>query len=154
MIGKLKLWTSDIIIAVVISIIIEMIIPDGNNKKYVKVVSGLYILFVILNPFLDVKNKLNLNEIKNTVIRQGVISTSSQINVAETYILSLENALKAQIDELGYSVDYIQFYLTQDYGSIVRIDVKMKNGTTYETEKIKDLVLQSYNLNRESIVVN
>ena len=60
MIGKLKLWTSDIIIAVVISIIIEMIIPDGNNKKYVKVVSGLYILFVILNPFLDVKNKLNL----------------------------------------------------------------------------------------------
>ena len=131
MIGKLKLWTSDIIIAVVISIIIEMIIPDGNNKKYVKVVSGLYILFVILNPFLDVKNKLNLNEIKNTVIRQGVISTSSQINVAETYILSLENALKAQIDELGYSVDYIQFYLTQDYGSIVRIGEKMKNGTTY-----------------------
>lgn len=36
---SIKNWTENIIIVVIISIIIEMILPDGNSKKYVKVVS-------------------------------------------------------------------------------------------------------------------
>lgn len=39
MIESIKTWTENIIIVVIISIIIEMILPDGSNKKYVKVVS-------------------------------------------------------------------------------------------------------------------
>ena len=42
--GAIKLWAENIIIVVIISIIIEMILPEGNSKKYVKVVSGLYLL--------------------------------------------------------------------------------------------------------------
>ena len=39
MIANVKTWVENIIIVVIISIIIEMILPEGNNKKYVKVVS-------------------------------------------------------------------------------------------------------------------
>ena len=39
MIESIKAWVENIIIVVIISIIIEMILPEGNNKKYVKVVS-------------------------------------------------------------------------------------------------------------------
>lgn len=39
MIASIKTWIENIIIVVIISIIIEMILPEGNNKKYVKVVS-------------------------------------------------------------------------------------------------------------------
>ena len=36
MIIKIRQWCEGIIIAVIISIIIEMIIPEGKNKKYIK----------------------------------------------------------------------------------------------------------------------
>ena len=36
MILKIRAWCEGIIIAIIISIIIEMILPDGKNKKYVK----------------------------------------------------------------------------------------------------------------------
>ena len=49
---KISLWASQIIIAVIIGTIIEMILPKGNNKKYIKVVIGVYILFTILSPVI------------------------------------------------------------------------------------------------------
>ena len=42
-------WIQGIIIAVIIGTIIEMLLPEGNCKKYVKVVIGVYILFSIIS---------------------------------------------------------------------------------------------------------
>ena len=39
-------------IFVIIGTIIEMIIPEGNNKKYVKTVIGIYIMFSIVSPII------------------------------------------------------------------------------------------------------
>lgn len=52
MIDFFRVWCEGIIIAVVISIIIEAILPEGNIKKYVKVIISIYIVFTILNPVL------------------------------------------------------------------------------------------------------
>lgn len=53
MILFLRNWCEQIVISIFISIIIEMLIPAGNIKKYVKVVVGVYIMFVILNPIIS-----------------------------------------------------------------------------------------------------
>ena len=49
MINWIGSWVQGIVIAVVISTIIEMILPDGNIKKYVRTVIGVYIVFVIIS---------------------------------------------------------------------------------------------------------
>ena len=36
-------WAGSIIVAVIIGTIIEMILPSGNSKKYIKMVIGVYI---------------------------------------------------------------------------------------------------------------
>lgn len=53
-------WAEQIIVAVIIATIIEMILPNGNNKKYIKVVIGIYVLFTILSPILEKITKANL----------------------------------------------------------------------------------------------
>ena len=45
MIDFFRVWCEGIIIAVVISIIIEAILPEGNIKKYVKVIISIYIVY-------------------------------------------------------------------------------------------------------------
>ena len=64
-------WTKNIVIAVIIGTIIEMLLPKTKNKKYIKVVLGIYILFCILNPvvgkqinFENVFNQFAVNESK------------------------------------------------------------------------------------------
>lgn len=61
MIDFLSKWIEGIAIAVIIASIFEMILPDGNIKKYVKIVLGIYIIFSIISPFVDRKELFNLN---------------------------------------------------------------------------------------------
>lgn len=53
MINDITKWASGIIIAVIIATIIEMILPEGSSKKYIKVVIGVYILFTIISPVVS-----------------------------------------------------------------------------------------------------
>lgn len=84
MIKFFKVWCEGIIVAVVISIIIESILPEGNIKKYVKVIISIYIVFTILNPILgkldsniDFTNSINLDTIQT--------STFGTENIKEMY---------------------------------------------------------------------
>ena len=38
--------------AIIIGTVIEMILPEGNCKKYIKVVIGIYIVFTIVSPVI------------------------------------------------------------------------------------------------------
>jgi stage III sporulation protein AF len=154
MIEKLYSWTGSIIIAVIISIIFEMILPDGSTKKYVKVVSGLYILYVIINPILNLENIEQNFDLKNIIENDlEAVETFSENDVAKTYILSLENALKDSIEELGYDVNYVEFTLTSDYSEIKKIEIKMKSGS-YDVGKIKECILQTYEIDSNNIVID
>ena len=151
----MKLWTGNIIVAVIISILIEMIVPEGNNKKYIKVISGLYILYVIVNPILKLDGKFGFkNEIKNVVIDAGSVSFSEQ-NVAESYILSLENSLKEKIENnFGKIVNYVQFYITPDYSDIVKIEIKMKLGSSFDEQMVRNCVLEDYVIDSQNIIID
>ena len=58
MINWISNWAQGIIVAVIIGTIIEMVLPEGNCKKYVKVVIGIYILFSIISPDINTFCKL------------------------------------------------------------------------------------------------
>lgn len=61
MIEFLSKWIEGIAIAVIIASIFEMILPNGNIKKYVKVILGIYIVFSIISPFSGSKVKGNFD---------------------------------------------------------------------------------------------
>lgn len=48
----IKDWVRDLVILVIFVSVIEMLLPGGALKKYVKVVLGFFILLTVLNPIL------------------------------------------------------------------------------------------------------
>ena len=65
MVEFMKVWCEEIIVSIIIAIIIEMFVPQGNIKKYVRVVVGIYIVFVIINPIISNLDNININSIIN-----------------------------------------------------------------------------------------
>ena len=153
MIEWIKSWTSEIIIAVIISIIIEMLVPDGNNKKYIKVVSGIYILYTIINPFLNTNSILKTGELQVQMIDNNIIQTSSNSTVVTTYISSLEEYFKTEIEALGYEVKELKIVCDSDYINILKIDIKMKS-ISYDIDKIKEIVLKEYDIDENNILIS
>ena len=79
-------WAQGIILAVIIATIIEIIIPEGKNKKYVKTVIGLYILFTIIYPLITKisNNKLNFDSIIAKTSKEVSMYDSKVANSIET----------------------------------------------------------------------
>ena len=142
MISLVNSWAQGLIIAVIICVIIEMILPEGNNKKYIKIVLSMYILFTIIYPLVNKINKqdIGLNsiikntnyEIKKYEANTAVIETNSYIE--KTYKNKLEENIINSLKEKGYKVLDINLYLeTQEedkYGQInsIVLNIDRKNN--------------------------
>ena len=112
MINFLSSWAEKIIIAVVISSIIEMILPDNKNKKYVKMVMGIYILFNIISPMINQKDLLSLDSFnfesyavtKDEPQSKELNQSSMDERLQQLYVEELENNIKTKAEEEGYKV--------------------------------------------------
>lgn len=143
MIKFINSWAQGIILAVIIATIIEIIIPEGNNKKYVKTVIGLYILFTIIYPLITKlsNDKFNFNSVIDNVTKEvskyedSTNSIETNTYIEETYKNKLIEDIKNKIEEKGYSVLNLNVYVeTQNeeiYGQINSIVVELEK---YEEE--------------------
>ena len=126
MILAIKNWCEGIIIAIIISIIVELLLPNGNNKKYVKVVSGIYIMFLILNPILEMlKYDINFENMFNFGETQQVTQTMSQ-DIKDIYVVGIKESIKQDIEKLGYNVETLEILLDSNYENIEKIELKVE----------------------------
>ena len=141
-------WIQGIIIAVIIGTIIEMLLPDGNCKKYVKVVIGVYIVFSIVSPVITkvTGNEFRVSDIYdiNTYIEvsakssQENIENSQQNQIKQVYITNLKNDMKQKIQEKGYSVKSLTLEISNDEQYALRkIFLQVSKKKNEENNEVK-----------------
>ena len=104
MLDFLLSWAQQLIISIIIIIIIEMVIPSNSSyRKYIKVVLGIFLLYVIISPILS--NKLeNINFEKTFAVENipNVGETNSidyEKQITEAYKTNLKENMKAYLKE-------------------------------------------------------
>lgn len=159
MINWITNWAEAIIIAVVIATIIEMILPEGNCKKYIKVVIGVYILFTIISPVItkftgktvSVSDLIDLSkyvdEVKKKEKSQNLLAQNNETNIKDMYISNLKTDIKSKLKGKGYTTQNINLDVSNDenytlnkiYLSVSKIDENEEadNTQTNEISKIE-----------------
>ena len=80
MISKINVWTQGILIATIIAIIIQLILPENKNKKYIKVIIGIYILFCIIHPVIGKSVNLEDYDLENyNLVNYNYVGSGSSI---------------------------------------------------------------------------
>lgn len=159
MINWITSWAEGIIIAVIVGTIIEMIIPNGNSKKYIKIIVGIYILNAIISPiilkFTGQSIEVNSSEVesffKTSSNYQSVTNTLEDTNnssIVRIYRNKLEEDIKSKIKEKGYEVTKLT------------VDLELQNKDEKQYGKIKKIQVgvmksENNNINQEnSILIN
>lgn len=133
MLDFLLSWAQQLIISIIIIIIIEMVIPSNSSyRKYIKVVLGIFLLYVIISPILS--NKLeNINFEKTFAVENipNVGETNSidyEKQITEAYKTNLKENMKAYLKEKGYDLVKIESDLKYDSEEIAinKISLKVK----------------------------
>lgn len=114
MINFLSVWAEQLIVSIVVGSIIEMILPNNKNKKYIKIVIGIYILFTIISPLVnkkdmfeidsfDIEEYVTTNTEGSIQLNENVNQTSMDERLQELYVQELENNIKAKVKQEGYN---------------------------------------------------
>ena len=146
MIAFVRTWTEGIIVSVIIASIIEMILPEGSSKKYIKVVIGVYIMFVIITPIVNnFKNQsFNVGTLidieENKEYRQVSSSNLEEKNIKNIklmYETNLKSDIKTKLQNKHYLVGNVSIDISDDEKyTINKIKVKII-GKQDEKEEVK-----------------
>lgn len=148
MISFMNSWAGGIIIAVIIISLIEMILPEGKNKKYIKVILGLFLLFTILSPIVTKisKQDFKINDVMENVLQENTkqyASISDEIadvnnqSIREVYLTNLKNDMKEKLKEKGYLAK--------------SIEIELEDGEEYRIKSV-NLVVTKYQEESENSV--
>ena len=108
MINFMSSWAEQIVLAVVVATIIELILPQNKNKKYIQMVIGIYVLFNIISPIIKNKDDFSIEKysIENYDIKSQyeVDQSSMDARLEKIYLDELEKTVISRFEENGFEV--------------------------------------------------
>ena len=159
----LNSWLQGIVVAVIVATIIERMMPNGNNKKYIKAILGVYIVFNIIAPIVNkiTSSKMEINSIINIDQYSKQIesynSNSSNTNINESnddaikriYKSNLENDMKEKLKTKGYYASKIEMQLDNSE------NYNIENVNVYLEQEEKKKITNDFKINEiEKIKIN
>ena len=151
MVSFISSWARQMILAVLIAIILEMILLDkSKTTKYIKTVIGIYVMYVIISPGLNLLNGKNV-DFSNIDYEEYITSTNTykkmeescekteDINMKEIYELRIKQDIENKLREKGYIVSNIKLETemnieSENYGIIKKIEIKISKRNKEESE--------------------
>lgn len=135
MIEFISSWAEQIVIAVIVATIIEMILPKSKNRKYIQMVIGIYVLFNIISPIIDNRIDLSIQEcnVENytSLYQYEVDQTSMNEKIEKIYLEELENSIISKFEKYQFKVIKCEIDAELDTGKknagIHSIRVKIEN---------------------------
>ncbi len=157
-----------------------MILPEGNNSKYVKMVIGVFVLFTIISPFINKITGKKANIDFDSYIdnkSNNSITTNANINneklIKQMYEENLKVDIKAKISQKGYIIGdlNVEIFDNDEY-TLNSINMKVigttndqntnknSNKTTTIIENVENVLVnvsgssKSDNQNKEKSVIS
>ena len=148
MINAMSSWAKSIILAVIVSTIIQMILPEGNNKKYIKTVIGLYILFTIISPIISKisggNSTIDVSKYENYFNVESTTTASANVidkNLDNTYTSSIKADIKNRMKQKGYKVNSldanIELKNEESYGTINSLKISLEREESNNNSNIQ-----------------
>lgn len=145
MISGIKIWLTSVLTTVLFMVIVDMILPSNNIKKYAKFVTGLIVIVTILSPVFKLFNReTNIQESISRYAKEmddyksGVNINEVQKQMNKKTIDAFKDNLKKVIensiyDETGkkYTVsrlDMVEDVSNMDFSNIKNIEIKKVYG--------------------------
>ena len=161
MINFLSSWAEQIVLAVIIATIIELILPNNKNKKYIQMVIGIYVLFNIISPVIKNKEVFSFEEYNidnNTTIssKTEIDQSSMDKRLEKIYLEELEKIVANKFEQNGYIVTKCkidaELDTTKKNAGIHLITIKIKGFIEEaELDRIKKEIATEYEIDESKI---
>ena len=163
MIEFISSWAEQIVLAVIVATIIELILPKNKNKKYIQMVIGVYVLFNIISPIIRNKEKISVEEYNidkyQTKSQYEVDQSSMDERIEKIYLDELKNNVISKFKEAGFSVEKCvvdaELDTTKKNAGIYEINIRIKGPVDEgQLDKTTKMLAEEYEIEENKIKVS
>lgn len=162
MVTYISSWARQIILAVIVGIILEMILsPRSKNTKYIKTVIGIYVMYTIIVPVMNLINgeEIDFSNIDyekyfaNTDIYMELEENIKEVadnNFKESFELNLKQDIENKLNKKGFIVSSVKLQIelnekSEEYGSIKEIKI----GVSKKEKVNEEIVVNKVNIEEQ-----
>ncbi len=166
----LKEWVSNIFIAVLVISFIEVILPSGNMRKYLKFILSIILLAIILQPLLEYKEieynafaDIDYSDENEATADTQEIAAIQNIQIVSVFKQKIKNEVSVIILGILPDSEIQDIKITifenvnkKNFGDIHSIYINMTcvGYDASDKEQILDAISEKLNLSKRKISIN
>lgn len=156
-------WLLSVIGIVVIGVLINLILPEGEIQKYIKAIFSVFVVFIMIYPILNIDiSKINYDDF---FYNQTSVTVDEKYleNYKEKYRESLQNQCETVLNNNGYQNVRVEIYLnlSSEKFEIEKVYVNLKNlvinGNSVHIDKykeIKSIIVSLLDVEEGKVIMN
>lgn len=159
----IRSWILQIAGIIVLGALCDMIVPEGDMRKYVKMVIGLILAFSVIRPIVGiggVKTEFKVPREPRTyaIDFQKKLSDVEQKEVINLYCRNLEEKIANEIQREQICEVWVDVEVNEEtganFGNITKVKVVLENvGTTANAEGVKALIRSKFGVDEKRVNV-
>lgn len=152
----LKEWIIQIVSVFIFVSLLEIVLPNGQMKKYIDMIIGLLIIIVIINPFINLIFK-DIDIERNIFTSSQIVANKYQVDedilklqqdqMKSAYVLKVEEDIMKIIEEktkykvLNVKVETVDELEDEEFGMVTKVylDVDEKQDVVNSNEEVVNI---------------
>jgi len=142
--GFITGWITNIVLFILLAIIIELLLPNSSMQKYVKMVIGLLLIVIILNPLFSILSSdidelmasIKISPVQDEKNIENLIEMKKKEIQASNHAYILEQTavqMKTQVEEelvenYDLTVDHVDLTMDDENEEIVSVEVILSDS--------------------------
>lgn len=143
-------WIISVVGVILLSVLTDVLLPEGQMNKYVKGIFSILLIFVIIAPLADfIRKDIEISDLLNFDMESGGI-------VAEkSEIVEMEESLRADLETLGIQCEKVVIFSRENnINTIVGVNVFLKEKKEEkQVDMIRKIITNKINIEQEKIFI-
>lgn len=159
----IRSWIMQIAGIIVLGALCDMVMPDGDLRKYVKMVIGLILAFAVLRPIVSIPiDEINLEVPKNQRLEamelRENLSKTEQKKIISIYCRKIEEKIVKEIQKELNGEVFVNVKVEEEekmmFGNINEVEIVCEAVSEgIDAKKIKSIVCQKFGVADEAVKV-
>ena len=143
-------WIISVVGVILLSVLTDVLLPEGQMNKYVKGIFSILLIFVIIAPLADFLRKdIEIGDLLNFDMESGGIV------VEKSEIVKMEESLRADLETLGIQCEKVVIFSRENnINTIVGVNVFLKEKKEEKhVDMIRKIITNKINIEQEKIFI-
>ncbi len=143
-------WIISVVGVILLSVLTDVLLPEGQMNKYVKGIFSILLIFVIIAPLADfIRKDIEISDLLNFDME------SDGIVVEKSEIVEMEESLHSDLETLGIQCEKVVIFSRENnINTIVGVNVFLKEKKEEkQVDMIRKIITNKINIEQEKIFI-